>query len=95
LKLREKDDPDALPWDEIKNAPIKSWVSGYDISVLKKISEARINSNEAFRLIKENTEWLAKQNDKEYSLNIDKFRKEQKAILATIRQNDSLRRLKD
>jgi carboxyl-terminal processing protease len=95
LKMREKDDPDALPWDEIKKATVKSWTPGYEISTLQKLSNERIKNNAAFKVIKENTEWLAKQNDKEYSLNLEKYRKEQKAIMATIRQTESVKKLQD
>jgi carboxyl-terminal processing protease len=93
LKFREKDDPDALPWDEIKKAPINNWQSGYDLSAIQKLSDARLKANTAFKMIKENTEWLAKQNDREYSLNFDKYMKEQKAIRATVRQIESLKKL--
>jgi len=95
LKFREKDDPDALPWDEITKAPIKSWSPGYDVSTLQKLSDARVKNNTAFQMIKENTEWLAKQNDKEYPLSLDKYQKEQKAIRATIRQIETLKKLPD
>jgi carboxyl-terminal processing protease len=44
-------------------------------------------------MIKENTDWLAKQNDREYSLNFEKYQKEQKAIRATIKQIESLKKL--
>lgn len=93
LKFREKDDPDALPWDEIKKAPITNWQPGYDLSSIEKLSEARLQSSMAFKLIKQNTEWLAKQNDREYSLNFDKYQKEQKAIRATVRQIEELKKL--
>jgi carboxyl-terminal processing protease len=93
LKFREKDEPDALPWDEINKATIKHWSSGYEISSLQKLSNDRLENSPAFKLIKENTEWLAKQNDKVYSLNLEKFQKEQKAIRATIRQTETLKKL--
>jgi carboxyl-terminal processing protease len=93
LKFREKDDPDALPWDEIKKAPITNWRSGYELATIQKLSEARLKANVAFKMIKENTEWLAKQNDREYPLNFDKYQKEQKAIRATIKQIESLKKL--
>ncbi len=93
LRFREKDDPDALPWDEIKRANINNWRSGYELATIQKLSEARLQSNAAFRLIKQNTEWLAKQNDREYSLNFDKYMKEQKAIRATVRQIEQLKKL--
>lgn len=93
LKFREKDDPDALPWDEIKKAPINTWRLGYELATIQKLSDARLQSNVAFKMIKENTDWLAKQNDREYSLNFEKYQKEQKAIRATIKQIESLKKL--
>jgi len=93
LKFREKDDPDALPWDEIQKASINNWKSGYELSTIQKLSEARLQTNKAFKLIKENTDWLAKQNDKEYPLNFDKYQKEQKAIRTTVRQIEALKKL--
>ena len=93
LKFREKDDPDALPWDEIKNASINNWKSGYELATIQKLSEARLQTNKAFKLIKENTEWLAKQNDREYPLNFEKYQKEQKAIRTTVRQIEALKKL--
>ncbi len=93
LKFREKDDPDALPWDEIKKASIINWRSGYELSTIQKLSESRLQSNTAFKMIKENTDWLAKQNDREYSLNFEKYQKEQRAIRATVRQIEALKKL--
>ena len=95
LKFREKDDPDALPWDEIKKAPINTWRSGYELSTIQKLSDTRLQTNVAFKMIKENTDWLAKQNDREYSLNFEKYQKEQKAIRATIKQIESLKKLEN
>ena len=93
LKFREKDDPDALAWDEIQKASINNWKSGYELSTIQKLSEARLQTNKAFKLIKENTEWLAKQNDREYPLNFEKYQKEQKAIRTTVRQIEALKKL--
>ena len=92
-KLREKDDPDALPWDEIQKADYTPWKYGYDPNSLRTSSQARVNSNTAFNLIKTNTEWLAKENDKVYSLNIEKYRDEKKKISATVKQLESLNKL--
>ena len=93
LKFREKDDPDALPWDEIKKANINTWRPGYDLSTIQNLSEKRLGSNVAFKLIKENTDWLAKQNDREYPLDFDKYQTEQKAIRTTVRQIEALKKL--
>jgi carboxyl-terminal processing protease len=59
------------------------------------LSGDRLQSNVAFKLIKENTDWLAKQDDKDYSLQLDKYRKERKMISATIKQLESLMKLQD
>jgi carboxyl-terminal processing protease len=95
LKVREKDDPDALPWDEISKAPYVNWNAGYDLKTIQKMSNQRLDNTVAFKLIKENTDWLSKQNDKEYSLQIDKYRTEQKMIRATIKQMETLTKLND
>jgi carboxyl-terminal processing protease len=63
------------------------------LSTIQKLSDARLQSNKAFKLIKENTEWLSKQNDREYPLNFDKYQKEQKAIRTTVRQIEALKKL--
>src|SRR4029453_8568294 len=42
LKFREKDDPDALPWDEIQKASINNWKPGYELATIQKLSEARL-----------------------------------------------------
>jgi carboxyl-terminal processing protease len=95
LKLREKDDPDALPWDEIAKANYSPWNPGYDINALQRLEQERLSNNEVFKTIRANTEWLDKQNDKEHTLQLEKYRQEQKAIQATVKQNETLEKLKD
>ncbi|HEY2723014.1 MAG TPA: carboxy terminal-processing peptidase [Chitinophagaceae bacterium] len=95
LKLREKDDPDALPWDEISKASYTPWNPGYDINAIKRLEEQRLSNNDVFKTIGANSEWLEKQNNKDHSLQLDKYRQEQKAIQATVRQDETLEKLKD
>jgi carboxyl-terminal processing protease len=95
LKLREKDDPDALPWDEISKASYTPWNPGYDLSNIKKLEQDRLNNSDVFKTIRANSEWLEKQNDKEHSLQLEKYRQEQKAIQSTVKQNETLEKLKD
>jgi carboxyl-terminal processing protease len=90
LKFREKDNENALPWDEIEKTAYTKWPANYDINSLKAKSEQRIKSNNNFNQINTNALWLSKQNDKVYSLNLTKYREEQKALRATVKQNDSL-----
>ena len=46
-------------------------------------------------MIKESAEWLSDQNNKEYSLQIDKYKEEQEAIRKTVKQLESLLKLKN
>lgn len=93
LKFREKDNTNALPWDEISQAQYKKWDGGYDLQTIKNLSNARVASNPIFQTIKKNSQWLSAQNDQEYSLQIDKFKKEQQVIRSSARQIDSLEKL--
>lgn len=94
LKVREKDDEDALPWDEISKATYSNWSAGYDLKTIQQLASQRLENDPTFKLIKESTEWLSKQNDKQYSLNIDTYRQDQKAIRTTIKQMEELLKLK-
>jgi carboxyl-terminal processing protease len=89
-KYRERDNDNALPWDEITKATYKSWDGGYDLQTIKNLSAARINTSPVFQQIKRNTEVIARKNDKEYTLQIDKFRKEQQELRLLAKQTDTL-----
>ncbi|MFN2437666.1 MAG: carboxy terminal-processing peptidase, partial [Chitinophagaceae bacterium] len=93
LRFRERDNENALPWDEINNATFKVWNGGFDLQTIKNLSNLRISNNPVFQKIKQNTELLSKHNDREYSLQIDKFKNEQKLIRSTVKQIDSLLKL--
>lgn len=90
LKMRERDNWNALPWDEVSKAQYKPWQGGYDLQTIRKISADRINNDSVFRLIKQKTELLAKEDDKEYPLQIDKFRQEQKITRKAVKQIEEL-----
>lgn len=94
LKVREKDDEDALPWDEINRATYSNWQSTFDLKALQQLSQQRLESDNTFQLIREGTEWLSRQNDKHYSLQLSKYQEDQKAVRSTIKQMESLLKLK-
>jgi carboxyl-terminal processing protease len=91
--LREKNNPDALPWDEIQKADYRNWRYSLDLSPIKQASNARISSNTAFNMIRENGEWLAKVNDKVYTLNLKKYMNEQREIKNRVKEIDSLSKM--
>ncbi|MBK9936882.1 MAG: carboxy terminal-processing peptidase [Chitinophagaceae bacterium] len=95
LKVREKDNEDALPWDEITKATYNNWNSGYDLKTIQQLAYQRLDNDPSFKLIKESSEWLSKQNDKQYSLQIDKYRNDQITVRTTIKQLETLLKLKD
>ncbi|MFI5185196.1 MAG: carboxy terminal-processing peptidase [Chitinophagales bacterium] len=95
LKLREKDDPDALPWDEISKASYTPWNPGYDLTTIKRLEQDRLSNSDVFKTISANSEWLEKQNNKDHSLQLDRYRQEQKAIQATVKQDEALEKLRD
>jgi carboxyl-terminal processing protease len=90
LKFREKDTESAMKWDEISKAGFSEWKVNPDFEFVKKSSVERINNNSAFKLIRENSAWLNEQSDKENSLNLDKYREEQKKIKSTSKQIEGL-----
>ncbi len=92
-KIREKDQPDALAWDEMPKADYSTWKYAYDINNIRSSSTERTNTNIAFSTISKNAAWLDKQNDKMYPLNLKAYQDEQKMIRATVKQIDSVSKL--
>ena len=92
-KIRERDQPDALPWDEITKAEYTPWKYAYDINTIKIACNERIRNNSTFNLIETNAAWLDKQNDKINPLSLEKYRQEQKQIRATVKQIETLSKL--
>lgn len=88
-KGREKDEEDALPWDEIAKASYVIWKDPVDLNALKAKSEARIKVNPAFQIIAQNGAWLGKQNDlKSVDLQLSKYKAMQKEIKEKIKEID-------
>ena len=94
VKFREKDNPDALPWDVISKADYTSWNPGYDVHSLINKTNQQLNSDTVFRSIKNGTQLLEKNADRSYSLSLKKYRDELNQLKATAKQLDSLTKLK-
>jgi carboxyl-terminal processing protease len=92
-KIREKDQPDALAWDEMPKAEYATWKYAYDVNNIRTTSTERTNINVAFSTISKDADWLDKQNDKMYPLNLKAYQEEQKMIRATVKQIDSVSKL--
>jgi carboxyl-terminal processing protease len=87
--LREKDNPSALNWDEISKADYKLWNSGYDINTVVKTINQQLKGNSTFKLIQDDVQWLENNVDKVYSLNLQKFRTEQKELRDKFKQMEN------
>jgi carboxyl-terminal processing protease len=90
LKLRERDNWNALQYDEISKASYPMWQPGYSAQTIKSLANSRIASDSVFRLIKQETDFLAKQDDKEYPLEINQFKKDQKVTREAVRRIEKL-----
>ncbi len=81
LKMGERDIENAMPWDKIDAADYKIWdkQNNFDLTISK--SKTRMQNNPQLQLIDDNAKWLDERNKENvYSLNIDKFKAEQKAL---------------
>lgn len=93
LKIREKDNPNALPYDEINKANYVMWQPGFNLQTVENLATSRVANDSVFRLIKIQTDILAKQDDKEYPLEISQFKKEQKITRDAVKKIESLVKL--
>ncbi|WP_298299320.1 carboxy terminal-processing peptidase [Hydrotalea sp.] len=94
MKMREKDNPAALPWDEIAKVTYQTRQDNYDRNALIQKENAAIQANTIFDLINANTKWLAHKTDAPVQLNYEIFKKDQQKIIATAEQDNNLLKLK-
>ena len=81
LKMGEKDVENAMPWDKIDPANYQVWTKQNNFVAAIENSRQRMAANAQIKLIDENAKWLDERNKENvYSLNIDKFRAEQKSL---------------
>ena len=94
MKLREKDTPSALPWDQISKTPFITWTPGFDYEVVKKMGEKRLAQDSTFILIGQTAQWLAEQNDKKYPLLLSDYQQEQEKVKANVKKLEKLQQLR-
>lgn len=93
LKLREKDQPSALPWDQLQKANYTEFNSGINWNTVETEANNRIEANPSFNTINKNAEWLKDNAYKKYSLNLQDYQKEQSELKTKVKQDDSLSNL--
>ena len=85
LKYREKDNPDAMPWDEIQRAFYTRITPTYDLETIKRRSSSRVSQDSSFSAVRSVSAMIEKSNQKFYSLKLDTYRNEQKQMRATFK----------
>jgi len=91
LKMGEKDVDNAMPWDKIDAADYKLWDKQQNFDLAIANSKKRIESNSQMKLIDENAKWRQERNEENvYSLQIDKFKQEQKQLEDTNKKYKSI-----
>ncbi len=93
-KIREKDNPASLPWDEITKVPYDTW-NNADLSAVVKNENEKIAQNKSLNLLRDNLSWLSKNAEMPVNLNMQKYKDMQKQIKATVNQNNSLLKIKE
>lgn len=96
LKIREKDNPNSLPWDAIPQTKYQAWdgVEANKLDAIIKNQQARILSDENLILLQNNLKWLTQNGENPINLKIDQFKQMQKQVTSTVTQNNNLLKLK-
>ncbi len=79
-KFREKDNPDALGWDEIPKANYTLWNPGYSLSTIVTQANDQVSQNQNFKGIREIVSLLDKYRNEEVPLNIVAYKEAQAKI---------------
>lgn len=81
LKMGERDIDNAMPWDKIDPAEYNFWTKQANFDSAIERSKNRVLANSTYKLINENAAWIDQRNNENtYSLQLDKFKKEQEAL---------------
>jgi len=91
VKMGERDVDNAMPWDKIDAAEYSVWNKQTNFNTAIANSKKRMSENNQFKLIDENAKWINdRSEDDVYSLQIDKFKAEQKLLEATAKKYKSI-----
>jgi carboxyl-terminal processing protease len=81
LKMGERDIDNAMLWDKIDPAEYNFWTKQPNFDAAIERSKNRVSANATYKLINENAAWIDQRNNENtYSLQLDKFKKEQEEL---------------
>ena len=92
-KFREKDNPDALPYDTIPKAKYSLWNPGYNYTPIVNAARISVNDNANFEGIKNIVNKLDQYRDQPLPLNIEKYKEQQTNIKTLSKKLDDYSRL--
>jgi carboxyl-terminal processing protease len=93
VKFREKDNPDALSWDEIPKANYTIWNPGYSYNSIVTEANNDLGKSPVFTGIREDVNLLDKYNDQETPLNVKQYRAQIEQVKALSKKLESLTKL--
>lgn len=94
-KAREKDNPTALPYDEIPKMSYSLWPNSPGLDAVVQRENQKIKSDTTFNKLQNNLLWLSKNAEEPASLNLQKYRERQKKIRTTVSQDEMLLKVRD
>ena len=94
-KIREKDNSDALPWDHISKMNYETWPDQYGYENIIKKENNKIQSSPSLKLLTSNLKWLSENAELPLNLNLAKYRENQKKIVTTVNQDNTLLKAKE
>ncbi len=95
VKFREKDNPDALSWDQIPKANYTLWNPGYSFSSVVSSENQQLGQSPVFNGIRQDVDSLDKFNYTEAPLNIEKYRAQEDEIKSLSKRLENLSKLKN
>ena len=94
-KISERDDKNALVWDEMPKATYQTWTNAPDVTALQQKSMERLAANDVFTQIKDKTNVLADNRKTARSLELKNYKVQLKEIKDISTKVRDLTQLKD
>lgn len=94
-KIREKDNQEALPWDEVPKMSYQTSPDDFGYETVIRKENQKIKSNSSLNLLTSNLKWLVNNSELPQNLNLKKYRENQKKITSTVDQDNTLLKSKE
>ncbi len=89
-KSREKDNNNALSWDEISKAQYQPWTSTFSTDAVIAAANQQVQSSTVFSALKSKVEWISARNERAIPLSLVRYKADQKEMKAAYQSLDSL-----